>query len=133
MILLDTKICIHVINARPQAVLERFRQYRMGEIGVCSVVAAELAYGVAKSGSERNRQALEMFLAPLAILPFDEAALWVYGGLRAELERKGTPIGALDTMIAAHALSQQSTLVTNNTREFARVPGLALENWVQPS
>ena len=131
MILLDTNICIHVINARPPAVLERFRQHRMGEIGVCSVVAAELAYGVAKIGSTRNRQALEMFLAPLVILPFDEAALWVYGDLRAELERKGTPIGSLDTMIAAHALSQQSTLVTNNTREFARVPGLALENWVQ--
>ncbi len=131
MILLDTNICIHVINARPPAVLERFRQHRMGEIAMCSVVAAELAYGVAKSGSTRNRQALEMFLAPLVILPFDEAALWVYGDLRAELERKGTPIGSLDTMIAAHALSQQSTLVTNNTREFARVPGLALENWVQ--
>ena len=131
MILLDTNICIHVINARPPAVLERFRQHRMGEIGVCSVVAAELAYGVAKSGSTRNRQALEMFLAPLVILPFDEAAVWVYGDLRADLERKGTPIGSLDTMIAAHALSQQSMLVTNNTREFARVPGLALENWVQ--
>jgi tRNA(fMet)-specific endonuclease VapC len=133
VILLDTNICIHVINAQPQAVLERFRHYRMGEIGVCSVVAAELAYGVAKSRSVRNRQALEMFLAPLEILPFDEAALWVYGDLRAELERKGTPIGALDTMIAAHALSQQSTLVTNNTREFDRVPGLTLENWVQSS
>jgi len=131
VILLDTNICIHVINARPPAVLQRFRQHRMGEIGVCSVVAAELAYGVAKSGSARNRQALEMFLAPLVVLPFDEAALWVYGDLRAELERKGTPIGSQDTMIAAHALSQQSTLVTNNTREFARVPELALENWVQ--
>ena len=133
MILLDTNICIHVINARPPAVLERFRQHRMGEIGVCSVVAAELAYGVAKSGSTRNRQALEMFLAPLVILPFDEAAVWVYGDLRTELERKGTPIGTLNTTIAAHALSQQSTLLTNNTREFARVPGLALENWVQSS
>ena len=133
MILLDTNICIHVINAKPPAVLERFRQHRMGEIGLCSVVAAELAYGVAKSCSARNRQALEMFLATLIILPFDDAALWAYGDLRAELERKGTPIGALDTMIAAHALSQQSTLVTNNTREFARVPGLALENWVQQS
>ena len=131
MILLDTNICIHIINARPPAVLQRFRDYRMGEIGLCSVVAAELAYGVAKSGSTRNRQALEMFLAPLVILPFDEAALWVYGDLRAELERRGTPIGSLDTMIAAHAISQHSTLVTNNTREFARVPGLALENWVQ--
>jgi tRNA(fMet)-specific endonuclease VapC len=133
VILLDTNICIHVINARPQAVLERFRQSRMGEIGICSVVAAELAYGVAKSGSARNRQALEMVLAPLAILPFDEAAVWVYGDLRAELERKGTPIEALDTMIAAHALSQQSTLVTNNTRDFARVPGLVYEDWLQPS
>ena len=133
MILLDTNICIHVINAKPPAVLERFRQYRMGEVGLCSVVAAELAYGVAKSGSARNRDALEMFLAPLIILPFDVAALWAYGDLRAELERKGTPIGALDTMIAAHALSNKSILVTNNSREFARVPGLALENWVQPN
>jgi len=133
VILLDTNICIHVINAKPPEVLERFRKYRMGEIGLCSVVAAELAYGVAKSGSARNRDALEMFLAPLIILPFDVAALWAYGDLRAELERKGTPIGALDTMIAAHALSNKSILVTNNSREFARVPGLALENWVQPN
>ena len=131
MILLDTNICIHVINAKPPGVLARFRQHRMGEIGICSVVAAELAYGVAKSGSTRNREALEMFLAPLVVLPFDQAAFWVYGDLRAELERQGTPIGALDTMIAAHALSQQSTLVTNNTREFARVSGLSLENWVE--
>ena len=130
MILLDTNICIHIINARPAVVLERFRQYRMGEIGVCSVVAAELAYGVIKSGSSRNRQALEMFLAPLIILSFDEAAIWAYGELRAELERRGTPIGSLDTMIAAHALSEKAPLVTNNTREFARVPGLRLENWL---
>lgn len=133
MILLDTNICIHVINARPPEVLKRFRQYRMGEIGVCSVVAAELAYGVAKSGSARNRQALELFLAPLEILPFDEPALWAYGDLRAELERMGTPIGALDTMIAAHALSVNNTLVTNNTGEFARVPGLRVQNWVESS
>jgi len=130
VILLDTNICIHIINARPAAVLERFRQYRMGEIGVCSVVAAELAYGVIKSGSSRNRQALEMFLAPLIILSLDEAAIWAYGELRAELERRGTPIGSLDTMIAAHALSEKAPLVTNNTREFARVPGLRLENWL---
>ena len=71
-----------------------------------------------------------MFLAPLIILPFDEAVIWAYGELRAELERRGTPIGSLDTMIAAHAIRQQALLVTNNTREFARVPGLRLENWV---
>ena len=130
MILLDTNICIYIINAKPAAVLQRFRDYRMGEIGLCSVVAAELAYGVAKSGSARNRQALEMFLAPLMILPFDEAAVWAYGDLRSDLERRGQPIGALDTMIAAHALSQNATLVTNNLSEFERVPGLQLENWV---
>jgi len=130
MILLDTNICIYIINAKPPAVLARFKQYRMGDIGLCSVVAAELAFGVAKSGSPRNRQALEMFLAPLTILPFDAAAVWVYGDLRADLERRGTPIGSLDTMIAAHALSLQVLLVTNNTREFAKVPGLQLDNWV---
>ena len=130
MILLDTNICIYIINAKPAAVLQRFRQYRIGEIGLCSVVAAELAYGVAKSGSIRNRQALEMFLAPLTILPFDENAVWAYGELRAELERKGTTIGSLDTLIAAHALSQSALLVTNNTDEFTRVPGLQLDNWV---
>ncbi len=133
MILLDTNICIHIINVRPAAVLQRFRDYRMGEIGLCSVVAAELAYGVAKSGSKRNRDALDLFLAPLAILPFDEAALWSYGDLRADLERQGTPIGALNTLIAAHALSQQASLVTNNVKEFERVPGLKLDHWVPSS
>ena len=130
MILLDTNICIYIINAKPPAVLARFQHYRMGDIGVCSVVAAELALGVAKSGSARNRQALEMVLAPLIVMPFDAAAVWFYGDLRADLERRGTPIGSLDTMIAAHALSQQALLVTNNIREFAVVPGLQLDNWV---
>lgn len=130
MILLDTNICIYIINAKPAAVLERFKRYRLAEIGICSVVAAELAFGVAKSGSARNRKALEMFLAPLTLLPFDERAAWAYGDLRSDLERRGTPIGSLDTMIAAHALSQQATLITNNTREFAQVPGLHVENWV---
>lgn len=130
MILLDTNICIYIRNARPPEVLARFRQYRLGEIGVSSVVAAELAYGVAKSGSARNRQALELMLATLEIVPFDTDAIWVYGQLRADLERCGTPIGAFDTMIAAHALSLDATLVTNNLREFSRVPGLKLSNWI---
>ena len=83
-----------------------------------------------RADSERNRQALDYFWRRLAILPFDEAAFWAYGDLRADLERKGTPIGSLDTLIAAHALSQQAPLVTNNINEFARVPGLQLDNWV---
>ena len=125
MILLDTNICIYVINARPPEVLARFRQHRLGDIGLSSVVVAELAWGVAKSGSARNRQALQMFLAPLAVQPFDDAAAWAYGELRAELERRGTPIGAMD----AHALSLNAPLVTHNTREFAQVPGLHLADW----
>lgn len=131
MILLDTNICIYIINARPPAVLARFHRYRLGEIGLSSVVAAELAYGVEKSASTRNREALRMFLAPLELLPFDDKASWTYGEVRADLERRGQPIGSLDTMIAAHALSLNATLVTNNTREFARVSGLRLENWVE--
>ncbi len=132
MILLDTNICIYIINSRPPEVLERFHRYRLGEIGVSSVVAAELSYGVAKSRSGRNRKALEMFLAPLEVLPFDEQAVWAYGELRARLEASGNPIGSLDTLIAAHALSIDAVLATNNLREFARVEGLRLENWVEP-
>ena len=130
MILLDTNICIYLINNRPAEVLARFRQFGLGEIGLSSVVAAELAFGVAKSASVRNRNALEVFLAPLEILPFDEAAVWAYGDLRADLERRGESIGSLDTMIAAHALSLNALLVTNNTREFVKVKGLQLDNWV---
>lgn len=131
MILLDTNICIYIINVKPPEVLARFHRYPLGEIGLSSVVAAELAYGVAKSGSSRNRQALEMFLAPLELMPFDDRAVWAYGQLRADLERRGQSIGAMDTMIAAHALSLNALLVTNNTREFSRVAGLHLENWVE--
>ncbi len=131
MILLDTNICIYIINTKPPEVLARFHQYRLGEIGLSSVVAAELAYGVAKSGSARNRSALEMFLAPLEIMPFDETAIWTYGELRVDLEGRGQSIGSLDTMIAAHALSMNAVLVTNNTREFSRVKDLKLENWVE--
>ncbi|MHB8948783.1 MAG: type II toxin-antitoxin system tRNA(fMet)-specific endonuclease VapC [Rhodoferax sp.] len=127
--MLDTNICIYIINARPPTVLERFRRERLGSISISSVTATELAFGVAKSGSARNREALEMFLAPLEVLPFDASAIWHYGELRAALERRGEPIGALDTMIAAHAMTSNTILVTNNTREFARVAGLRLENW----
>lgn len=130
MILLDTNICIYIINAKPPEVLKHFHRYRLGDIGLSSITAAELAYGVAKSGSERNRRALEMFLAPLEILPFDTKAVWAYGQLRADLERRGQTIGALDTMIAAHALAIDALLITNNTREFSRVEGLRLDNWV---
>ncbi len=128
--LLDTNTCIYLINRRPETAFSRFAELRAGDVGISSITGAELDFGVAKSGSSRNRQALDKFLAPLEILPFDEAALREYGPLRAHLERQGTPIGALDTLIAAHALALDCTLVTNNLREFERVPQLRLDNWV---
>ena len=128
--LLDTNICIYVINARPPMVLARFRQASLGQIGVSSITAAELAVGVAKSGSARNREALEMFLAPMEVLPFDAAAIWHYADLRAGLERRGQPIGALDTMIAAHALATPAVLVSNNLADCHDIPGLTREDWL---
>ena len=127
--LLDTNICIYIINERPIQVMARFRQERIGDIGVSSLTAAELAYGVEKSGSARNRQAMEKFLAPLEVAAFDERAFWHYGHLRADLERRGQPIGSMDMLIAAHALGLNAILVSNNTHEFERVSGLRLENW----
>lgn len=128
--LLDTNTCIYIINRRPPEVFVRFEALSVGDVGISSITGAELAFGVAKSGSERNRQALDKFLAPLEVCAFDEAAMRHYGTLRSHLERLGTPIGALDTLIAAHAVVLGCVLVTNNVREFQRVPGLALENWV---
>ena len=131
MILLDTNTCIYIITNRPPNVLEKFRKYKAGEVGISSIAASELAYGVAKSGSLKNRKALEMFLAPLQILPFDSQCLWFYADLRASLEKQGQSIGPMDTLIAAHALSIGGTLVTNNVKEFVRVPKLKLENWFE--
>jgi len=130
LILLDTNICIYIINQRPPSILERFKGFSAGGVGVSSVVAAELAFGVQKTESIRNRQALELFLAPLTVAPFDAGCVWAYAKLRAQLEKLGQPIGSLDTMIAAQALALDLPLVTNNQKEFSCVPGLRLENWV---
>jgi tRNA(fMet)-specific endonuclease VapC len=131
VILLDTNTCIYIINNRPPNVLERFRKYKAGEVGISSIAASELAYGAAKSGSLKNRKALEMFLAPLQILPFDSQCLWFYADLRASLEKQGLSIGPMDSLIAAHALSIDGTLVSNNIKEFVRVPKLKLDNWFE--
>lgn len=128
--LLDTNICIYIINRRPVAVFDHFNGLQAGAVGISSITAAELDFGVTKSGSARNRAALDKFLAPLDILPFDEQAVRSYGPLRAQLETQGAPIGPMDLLIAAHALALDVVLVTNNQREFARVPGLRLDNWV---
>ena len=129
--LLDTNICIYVIRRRPPQVLARFERCAIGDIGLSTVTLAELQYGVVKSASpERNQQALDAFTLPLEVVPFDAAAAVAYGPIRATLERQGTPIGAMDLLIAAHALSLGLTLVTNNPREFRRVEGLQMETWV---
>ena len=128
--LLDTNICIYIINTKPAHVIDRFNREQIGNIAISSITAAELAYGVAKSGSERNKQALELFFVPLEILPLDETVIWKYGETRAFLEKTGKVIGALDMIIAAHALALDAILVTNNIKEFRRVPDLRIENWV---
>jgi tRNA(fMet)-specific endonuclease VapC len=127
--LLDTNICIYIINERPKRVLERFRSLAASKVGISSVTVAELAFGVAKSGSIRNRAALQAFLVPLDVASFDLTAALAYGDMRADLERRGQPIGPLDLQIAAHALSLNAILVTNNEREFRKVAGLTVENW----
>lgn len=133
ILLLDTNICIHLIRGRSPGVLRRFEGYAVGEIGVSSVTAAELYFGVEKSRRpEENRRALEQFLLPLEVAAFDGGAAVAYGYVRADLEAKGTPIGPLDTLIAAHAVALGSTLVTSNVGEFSRVPGLKVEDWTSP-
>lgn len=130
--LLDTNICIYIINERPKKVLRKFENYPVHEFAVSSVTHAELQYGIAKSRNKtKNQVALEEFLWPLTILPFHGKGLMeCYGNIRAFLESKGASIGPLDTMIAAHALRLDLILVSNNIHEFSRVPHLKCENWV---
>lgn len=131
IILLDTDICIYIIRRKPITVLQKFNSYAVGDIGVSSVTVAELFVGAQKSHHPaQNQQAVEQFLLPLTIATFDYAAAVAYGHVRATLEQQGTPIGALDTLIAAHAVSLGVTIATNNGREFTRVPGLTVEDWV---
>ena len=128
--LLDTNTCIYLIRRRPKEALQRFERFEVGEVGVSVITVSELRYGVEKSTRpEQNLRALEQFLLPLEVLNFGSEATVSYGRVRASLEERGMPIGPLDTLIAAHALSLGATLVTNNTREFERVSGLQIEDW----
>ena len=132
MWLLDTNICIYLIKRKPEAVLRRLRGVDIAQVALSSITVAELQYGVAKSTHpEQNMLALAAFLAPLEVEAFDDAAAAVYGRIRADLERRGTPIGSMDLLIAAHALALGRTIVTNNTREFIRVVALKVEYWVE--
>jgi tRNA(fMet)-specific endonuclease VapC len=128
--MLDTNICIYLIKKQPAILLERFASYPVGDIGISVITLAELEYGASKSSNpHRNREALEQFVLPLEVAVFDRPATLTYGKIRALLEKTGRPIGSMDMLIAAHALSLGVHLVTNNVKEFKRVPGLRIENW----
>jgi len=128
--LIDTNICIYIMNERPAEVIRKFRQTDVGDIGISSITVSELQYGVSKSGHrEKNQQRLNEFLLPMRILPFDENAARCYGDIRCQLEKQGQIIGPLDLLIAAHAMSEQLIIVTNNDKEFRRIQNLTVENW----
>lgn len=130
--MLDTNICIYTMKNKPAQVLQRFKTKLDSGICISSITLAELEYGMQHSSNPiRNEQALLHFLIPVEILPFDASAASEYGTLRTYLQSRGTPIGPLDMLIAAHAKSENMILVTNNVREFIRVPNLKVENWVE--
>ena len=129
--LLDTNICIYIIKKKPVRVFEKFKTLSPGSVAISSITFAEMEYGIHKSSKpEKNREALYQFLLPLDIIDFNAKAASEYGNIRAVLEKKGKPIGAMDLLIAAHARSLGITLVTNNVKEFKRVENLEIVDWV---
>jgi tRNA(fMet)-specific endonuclease VapC len=132
MYLLDTNHCIFLINHKFPQVGRRLARQKVGAVAVSTITTAELWHGVENSArKEQNQAALGKFLLPLEVLPFDEKAAQAYGNIRCQLERMGKVIGAMDLLIAAHAVSSGAVLVSQNLREFQRVPGLKLEDWTQ--
>jgi len=129
--LLDTNICIYLIKKRPPEVLEQFRQHSPQDVAISIITLFELEYGVEKSQyRQRSQDALARFLLPLNLIDMDRPSATEAASIRADLERKGMPIGPYDLLIAGLARSRGMTLVTNNTKEFERIDGLNLENWV---
>ncbi len=120
--MIDTNICIYIMNQRPPGVINKFKKFEVGDIGVSSITVAELQYGVEKSGHPRmNQGRLDAFLAPFDIVGFDQSAASALCGIRFQLEMHGQPIGPLDLLIAAQALAGELILVTNNEKEFNKM------------
>lgn len=130
--MLDTNICIYTIKHTSELLLNKFINHNPDDICISSITYAELMHGVYKSqAKEKNELAVSLFLSPITILDFDAVAAREYGIIRAELEKKGTPIGPMDMLIAGHAKSENLVLVTNNKREFERVEDLIIEDWTE--
>lgn len=128
--LIDTNICIYILNKQPKKVLDRFEQFNTGQIAVSTISVAELNFGARKSSrKQENLERLELFLFPFEILVFDSLAAGHYGNIRQDLESRGCIIGQLDMMIAAQAIANNLTLITNNQKEFLRIQNLKLDNW----
>ena len=128
--LLDTHICMYIINERPAQVLQRLIQAGRESLAISTGTVAELAFGVAKSARADSRAKLENFLLKFTLLDWDQDAAWVYGDVRKSLEAKGQCIGERNLLLACQALALDAPMVTNNIREFERVDGLRRENWV---
>ncbi|MEN9314668.1 MAG: hypothetical protein RIS35_1061 [Pseudomonadota bacterium] len=126
---LDTNICSYILRRRPPEMVDRFSALAPRDVWLSAIVAAELRFGAAKLCASRFQAAVEAWLAGFEIRPWPLAATHHYAHVRAVLERAGTPVGGMDLMIAAHALAEDSVVVTNNAREFHRIPGLAVEEW----
>jgi len=128
--MLDTDMCSYIIKEHPESVRHRFQTLAMEQLCISVVTYAELIYGVERSSSKRvNRPIIEDFVRHLDVMDWDTEAADQYGVIRAELEAAGTPIGAMDMMIAAHAKSIKAVLVTNNQKHFTKVKGLKIDNW----
>lgn len=130
-ILLDTDITSYLFRSGDERALAHFKDFLAGEVGISAITAAELTFGAELSGSPRHRRMIERIFCSLIVVSFDLDAAHTYAKVRTVLRRRGTPIGPLDMLIAAHALSLDVPLATNNVREFNRVPGLRVENWLK--
>lgn len=126
---LDTNICSYILRRHPASMIERFATLDRQQLWLSAIVAAELRFGAAKLASPKFSAAVEAWLAGFDVRPWPVDAAHHYAQLRAALERAGQPVGGMDMLIAAHALAEDSVVITNNAREFLRVPGLAVEEW----
>lgn len=126
---LDTNICSYILRRHPAEMIARFATLDRDQLWLSAIVAAELRFGAAKLGSQRFAAAVEAWLVGFDVRPWPLEATHHYAQIRAALERAGKPIGGMDLMIAAHAMAEDSVVITNNAREFHRVPGLAVEEW----